>query len=54
MTPWPVVSSASARRRSGTTTTFFAAALEEGLGRAAAAIASFGTAGLRRIALGAT
>jgi sugar/nucleoside kinase (ribokinase family) len=33
---------------------FFAAALEEGLARAAAAIASFGTAGLRRMAVGAT
>jgi sugar/nucleoside kinase (ribokinase family) len=32
---------------------FFAAALEEGLARAAATIASFGTAGLRRMAVGA-
>jgi len=33
---------------------FFAAALEEGLARAAAAVASFGTAGLRRMAVRAT
>ena len=33
---------------------FFAAALQEGLARAAAAVASFGTAGLRRMAVGAT
>ena len=32
----------------------FAAALEEGLARAAATVASFGTGGLRRIAVGAT
>jgi len=33
---------------------FFGAALEEGLSRAAAAVASFGIAGLRRLAVGAT